>query len=60
MLYIKNNKKNTKEEIEYGYLNNQEYKKYLLNKYEEINKKIPSNNEEKPKIEQKIKYLKEE
>ena len=60
MLYIKSNKKNTKEEIEYGYLNNKEYKKYLLNKYEEINKKIPSNNEEKPKIEQKIKYLKEE
>ena len=41
MLFIKSNKKNTKKEIEYGYLNNKDYNNYLLNKYLEIYNLIP-------------------
>ena len=40
-LFIKSKKRNTKEEIEYGYLNNKDYNKYLLNKEKQIYKKIP-------------------
>ena len=56
MYFIKSNKKNTKEEIEYGYLNNQEYIKFLLNKYNELLKIIPKDNKDYKKIE--IKYNK--
>lgn len=40
-LFIKSYKKNTKEEIEYGYLNNKDYNEYLLKKEKQIYKKIP-------------------
>lgn len=40
-LFIKSDKKNTKEEIEYGYLNNKDYNEYLLKKQKQIYKKIP-------------------
>ena len=56
MYFIKSNKKNTKEEIEYGYLNNQEYIKFLLNKYNELLKIIPKDNKDYKEIE--IKYNK--
>ncbi len=56
MYYIKSNKKNTKNEIEYGYLNNQEYIKFLLNKYNELLKIIPKDNKDYKEIE--IKYNK--
>lgn len=41
MKFIHNDKKNTLKELKYGYLNNEEYNKYILNKQKEINKKIP-------------------
>ena len=56
MYYIKSNKKNTKNEIEYGDLNNQEYIKFLLNKYNELLKIIPKDNKDYKEIE--IKYNK--
>ena len=40
-LFIKSDKKNTKEEIDYGYLNNKDYNEYLLKKQKQIYKKIP-------------------
>ena len=40
-LFIKSDKKNTKEEIDYGYLNNKDYNEYLLKKEKQIYKKIP-------------------
>ena len=40
-LFIKSDKKNTKEEIDYGYLNNKDYNEYLLEKEKQIYKKIP-------------------
>ena len=59
-LFIKRNKKNTNEEIEYGYLNNQEYINYLIDKYTNIIKSIPkSSMNDKKTLQQKINYLKE-
>ena len=57
MYFIKSNKKNTKEEIEYGYLNNQEYIKFLLNKYNELLKIIPKDNKDYKEIETKYNKL---
>lgn len=57
MYFIKSNKKNTKEEIEYGYLNNQEYIKFLLNKYTELLKIIPKDNKDYKEIETKYNKL---
>ena len=39
--FIKSNKKNTKRELEFGYLKDKEYLNYLLDHYQNINKKIP-------------------
>lgn len=59
-LFIKRNKKNTNEEIEYGYLNNQEHINYLIDKYTNIIKSIPkSSMNDKKTLQQKINYLKE-
>lgn len=41
MKFIKNFKRNDQRTIKYGYLNNEEYKKYLIKKQKEILKKIP-------------------
>lgn len=41
MKFIKNFKRNDQRTIKYGYLNNEEYKKYLIKKQTEILKKIP-------------------
>ncbi len=41
MLFIKDAKKNNEKELKYGYLNNEEYKKYLLNNTKKILAKIP-------------------
>ena len=57
MYFIKSNKKNTKNEIEYGYLNNQEYIKFLLNKYNELLKIIPKDNKDYKEIETKYNKL---
>ena len=40
-LFVKSPQKNTKTEIAYGLLNNQEYNKYLINQVKQIIKKIP-------------------
>ena len=58
MNFIKNNKKNTDYEIEYGLLNNKDYVLYLINNYERILEKIPKNREEYNIYKNKIKYLK--
>ena len=39
--FIKSDKKNTKRELEFGYLKDKEYLNYLLDHYQKINKKIP-------------------
>lgn len=51
-LFIKSTKKNTIEELKYGYLKNKEYNEYLLKEYKKIYHKIPLTS---PKA--KIKYL---
>ncbi len=39
--FVKSNNKNTKRELEFGYLKNKDYLNYLLDNYQKINKKIP-------------------
>lgn len=51
--FIKSEKQNSKEIIKYGYLNNQDYNKYLLNHLKTISKKIPLS-----KLHEKIEYYK--
>lgn len=41
MLFKKSDKSNSIKEIEYGYLNNDEYNDYLISNYKKIFKKIP-------------------
>ncbi len=40
-LFVKSSKKNSKKELEFGYLNNKDYINYLIQHYKTINKKIP-------------------
>lgn len=46
-LFIKSNKSNTNQEIKYGFLNNDEYNNYLLQKKKLLLKKIPLFNKNK-------------
>ena len=57
MLYNKSNKKNKDIEIKYGYIN-KDYGLYLLNTYQELLKKIPSDNDDYLKYEKKMKEIK--
>lgn len=57
MLYSKSNKKNSDSEIKYGYIN-KDYGLYLLNTYQELLKKIPSDNDDYLKYEKKMKEIK--
>ena len=57
--FVKSDKKNTKKELEFGYLKNKEYLNYLLDNYQKINKKIPLLSiKDKFKVLRKIKKLK--
>lgn len=58
-LFVKSNKKNTNQEIEFGYLKNNDYCIYLLDNYRKINRKIPLLSfKDKINIIKKIKRLK--
>ena len=59
MYFIKSNKKNTKQELVYGYLNNHNYNSYLLNQYKTIYDKIPDTNKDKKLMYKKYIELKE-
>ena len=41
MLFVKSDKRDTDEQIEYGYMNNPEYNSYIIEYYKKIFKKIP-------------------
>ena len=58
--FVKSNKKNTKRELEFGYLKDKEYLSYLLYYYQNINKKIPLLSiKDKFKVLRKIRKIKE-
>jgi tRNA (adenine22-N1)-methyltransferase len=46
MLFIKSSKKNSEEELKYGYLNNKDYQNYLINYYDKIIFQIPKRNKD--------------
>lgn len=60
MKFVASVKKNSKDEINFGYLKNSLYCEYLVKKYKEILTKIPDYlNEEKKEYLEKIKYIEE-
>lgn len=57
--FVKSTKKNTDKEVEFGYLNNPDYTKYLIEFYEEVLKKIPETSiNDKQSKKEKIEKLK--
>lgn len=46
MLFIKSKKKNSEEELKYGYLSNKDYQQYLINYYDKIIFQIPKKNKD--------------
>lgn len=58
MLFEKNNKVNSEMELVYGFLNNQNYSRYLLDYYNNILKKVPVQEQKIRKtLEEKIQYI---
>lgn len=58
MLFVRDIKNNTEDEIIYGFLNNKDYVKHLITYYKNIINKIPENeNKSRKELNKKIEYM---
>ena len=56
--FIKGNQKNDEATLKYGYLNNEDYNKYIVQKYEEIIKRIPESSNDRKQLEKELEEIK--